>query len=195
MTSSQEVPSTKSTKTRKKTPQEAKNDDLFATGEKICALWIDFRKYIRKSFSDQPVTMQEEQDFLELKSQLTRLQRLLGQRMPEGSQYGAHRMSDIMSKCISISVIRDLPLQDKKGLYALWHQVHIAQQRMLGILDLIREGHQVTFETVKAKSGNIKADFAASRKSNKKKDYSGVIKGIIALIVIAAVAYFVLGKK
>lgn len=140
--------------------------------------------------------MQEEQEFLELKSQLTRLQRLLAQRMPEGFQYGGHRMADLMGKCISISVIRDLPLQDKKGLYGLWHQVHISLQHMLGILDLIREGHKVTFETVKAKSGNIKADYAASRKGKKKKDVGGtVVKLLVVAAILGAVYYLFVMKK
>lgn len=178
------APSAKPAKPRKMTPEEIKNEELFKTGEKICTLWLDFRKHMRKAFSDQPLGMQEEQEFLDLKSQLTKLQRILTQRLPEAAQSGgAKKMTELMSKCISINVIRDLPLQDKKGLYASWHQLHIQQQHMLGILDLLKEGLKVRFEADKKKTG-AKSAGVAKPKKDVKKTVGTAIGGLLTAAVV-----------
>ncbi len=169
-----------------KVPKEqkaTKETVLFDTANEISSLWMEFRKYVRFAFSNKPVDREKEQEFLSLKSDLSRLQRILGQRLPDGFRYGSRGMSDLMGQAISLVSLRELPLADKKGIYARWHDAHIKLQHMLGILDVMAEGHQVAFETVKAKTGNLKQDIGLIKEQKK----SNVKKVVVALLIIAAV--------
>ena len=174
----------KKEKPRKRTKQETKNDELIETASKISALWMDFRKTIRRAFANQPTGMNDEQQFLELKSHLARLQRIMAQRLPEGFRYGARNMTELMAQAISISSLREMPPPDKKAFYGRWHQVHISLQHLLGILDLLGEGCVVKFETSKAKSGNIKEDIGLTGGSGKKGDTRK--KAFLVFLLLAA---------
>jgi len=184
----------KKEKPRKRTKQEIKNDELIETASKISALWMDFRKTIRRAFANQPAGMNDEQQFLELKSHLARLQRIMAQRLPEGFRYGAKNMTELMAQAISISSLREMPPPDKKAIYGRWHQVHISLQHLLGILDLLGDGYVVKFETTKARSGNIKEDIGLTDGSKKKSGAQNKVVALVLLIAAAAAAYYYVNK-
>lgn len=179
----------------KKNPQKTKtkkgveqNQELFNAAKQTEANWLEYRKFMRRAFGRQPITQQDEQKFLDLKSNLTRLQRVLAQRLPEGFRYGSKNMHDLMAQTISLSGIREVPMADKKGLYVQWHKAHINMQHMLGILDVMAEGHEVKFETVKAKSGNLKEDIGLD--TGKKKDNKKKMVTVLLLAGAAAAVYY-----
>jgi hypothetical protein len=181
----------KKEKPRKRTKQEIKNDELIETASRISALWMDFRKTIRRAFANQPTGMNDEQQFLELKSHLARLQRIMAQRLPEGFRYGAKNMSELMAQAISMSSLREMPPPDKKAIYGRWHQVHVSLQHLLGILDLLGEGCVVKFETTKARSGNIKEDIGLTGGSKKKGDTKKKVLVLLLLAAAGAAVYYV----
>jgi hypothetical protein len=174
----------KKEKGKKRSKQEIKNDELMETAGKIAMHWSEFRKTIRRAFANQPVGANEEQHFLELKSNLARLQRIMAQRLPEGFRYGAKGMTELMAQAISISSLREMPTPDKKAIYGRWHQVHISLQHLLGMLDLLGEGYPVKFEAAKAKSGNIKEDIGLT--GDNKKSGDAKKKAILVVVLIAA---------
>jgi len=171
----------------------SKYDELLAAANGVSALWMEFRKHLRKSFGAQEIQMAEEQRFLEVKSELSRLQRFLAQKLPEGLQYGSKDVSEVMMASVSIGTVRDLPAVDKKNLYQRWHDCYIGLQRLLGVLDVLRDGYPVQFHTAKVRSSNVKESIGlVQRKKNPTKK---VLTAAIVLIVIAAAAFFYMSSQ
>ncbi len=169
----------------KKRKKPTKTEELVSAASKVASLWMDFRKGFQRALGAKEITNQDEQHFLEIKSHLSRLQRILAQRLPEGFKYGSKRMTEIMGQTISISALREMPPSDRRSIYQQWHEAYIALENLQGILDVMEEGFPVKFEVAQAKSGNIKKDLAA--KEDKKS--GGGVK-ILAVIIIAAVGYY-----
>lgn len=167
----------------------SKYDEVIEVANSVASLWMEFRKYLRKSFSPQEVQSEDEMRFLEVKSELARLQRFLAQKLPEGLQYGAKGITDTMASSISIGTLRDLPAADKKNLYDRWHESYINLQRLQGVLDVLHDGYTVHFAVAKARSTNVKESIAGAKgkKDNKKKVITVAV--LLIVIAIAAVMY------
>lgn len=166
----------------------SKQEQLVMTADKVSALWMDFRKSLQSGFLSREITPADEQHFLEIKSNLSRLQRLMSQRLPEGVHYGSKRMTQIMSQAVSIAALREMPLNDKKSLYQLWHDANIALESVRGVIDVIVDGFPVTIQaTTQVRSGNIKQEMSGSK--GKKKSKAGPI-AVLVVIVVAAAAWW-----
>ena len=176
----------------KKKEKVSKFKEVLDLGLGVVDLWMDFRKSFRKALSGQEVERQDEQHFLQVKSDLARNQRALAQKLPEGLQYGSGDITELMGQSVSISNISDLPPVDKKNLYDRWHKVYIALQRMVGVLELLDQGYHIQFKKAKARSQNVKANLAANGADKKKKSSAAVI--VVTIVVIVAVGYY-LGKN
>lgn len=174
-----------------KQKKPSKNEELVEITKQVAALWMDFRNNFRRAFSSQEITPEEERGFLDVKSHLSRLQRILTQRLPEGFRWGSKRMSDLMQQCISIGALREMAMQDKKSLYEQWHGAYISLENLLGVLEILVEGYPVNFQVVVQKSGNIKAQMTKEREAKAKKSKSGAAAALLLLgIVAGAVWYF-----
>lgn len=170
-----------------KQKKPTKFDDATEAANSVSALWMEFRKHLRKSFSSQEIQPEEEQRFLEVKSELSRLQRILAQKLPEGAQYGSKEITEVMSSSISIGTVRELPAADKKNLYQRWHECYIAMQRLLGTLDLLREGYPVQFQVHRTRSSNVKESIGMIQA--KKGKWKKVVAAV-AILAIAAIVYY-----
>jgi len=176
-------------KKQKITPEQ----QLLDTGMNLASHWLDFRKFFRKAFSNQPIAQDEEHHFLKIKSEITRIQRILAQNLPEGLDYGVARINNVMTQAISIETLREMPANDKKSLYDEWHAAYIRIQNMLGVLDVIAQGHKVKFAVQRVKSANIKESIGAidtNKKDGKFQKY--LMKAVVLAAVGAAVWYFLL---
>jgi hypothetical protein len=172
---------------KKKKP--SKHDELVRMGARVADLWMEFRKHFRLAYVKRPIARAEEQMFLDIKSEMARLQRALAHNLPEGFRYGSKRITDIMAQSISISALRDLPSADKKALYQRWHEAYIALQNLLGTLDILQEGYPVRFQVAKARTGNVKADLAGPAK--KKHNVKNVLAGMVAIAIVAAFIWWI----
>ncbi|MBN1867978.1 hypothetical protein JW916_11880 [Candidatus Sumerlaeota bacterium] len=166
--------------------------DLVEAATGVSSLWLEFRKCLRRAFTPGEVPVEEEQKFLEIKSNLARLQRVLSQNLPEGFKYGSKRIAQIMSQAVSIGTVQDLPANDKMTLYNRWHDCYISLQNLVGILDVLNDGYPVRFETVHAKSDNLKERLGAVS-TTKKKDQKSLVVGVV--VVAAIVVAFVLKSR
>ncbi|PKO18678.1 hypothetical protein CVU37_04640 [candidate division BRC1 bacterium HGW-BRC1-1] len=117
-------------------PQEL----ALADAEHLMELWMLTRQYFQKANTEDPITREDEQQFLEMKSDITKYQRTVTPKMPEGVSYGAERMTDLLRQSISISHLRGLPKPDRVALIITWHSVFIQLTRAVGSLKFISEG-------------------------------------------------------
>ena len=176
----------------------------------LLQLWVSFRKYFQRSFTSEPISRQEEQDFLELKSTLAKSYRALAQRSNELFYYGGDKILEILRQSISVGHLRALPIGDKRTLYTNWHTVFVYLSRTVGAYRFLAEGFVpllrekkdgvVSVAKIKAmagtrgdglgkkgKRGQESFEFLSSKKL-------WIILIIIGVIVVAAGIFFVLSQ-
>ena len=178
--------------------------------KKLLQLWVSFRKYFQRSFTSEPISRQEEQDFLELKSTLAKSYRALAQRSNELFYYGGDKILEILRQSISVGHLRALPIGDKRTLYTNWHTVFVYLSRTVGAYRFLAEGFvplvrekregMVSVAKIKAMAGT-----GGDRLGKKVKGGQGsfeflaskniwIILAIVAVIVVAAGIFFVVSE-
>lgn len=168
----------------------SKTAALIDSAKQIGALWMEFRKCFQIACGNQPITSQNEQMFLQIKSDLSRTQRSLAQRLPAGFKYGSKRMTGIMAQSISIAALRELPVADKKGLYQEWHAAYIALENLRGVLSVMDEGYHIQFEAIQASGGSLKDKMTGSSKKEKKSGTNPLVILFILVLIGGAIWYF-----
>jgi hypothetical protein len=158
--------------------------------QSLMQLWLKAKGYLARANTDDPISREHEQDFLETKSELSKCQRLLGPKLPKEVSYGADKMQEILRQSISIGHLRGLPKQDKATLMGTWHLVFINLSRAVGALQFLAEGY-IPGERVKAAGSNLSdlkkgsgGPQAAEKKSLLK---SGKFWVVVIIIVVAVV--------
>jgi hypothetical protein len=191
-----------------------KTQDIAANLEgfkQLLQLWVSFRKYFQRSFTSEPLSRQEEQEFLELKSTIAKNHRVLAQRSNELFYYGGDRILEILRQSISVSHLRALPMGDKRNLYKSWHTVFVYLSRTVGAYRFISEGfipvyrekgeHAVSVVKIKAMAGTKGEQLRKKGKWRRKPTFhffgsknAWIIFVVIGVAVIAAGVYFAVSQ-
>lgn len=172
--------------------------------KQLYELWLKFRKYYLKAFTTEPITREEEQEFLEIKSEIARYQRVLSEEVHRSLYFAGDKAIELLRKSISVGHLRTLPQVDKQLYYKLWHYIFIYISRTLGAYQFFAEGfippkqttpqeEAVTISKVKSMAGT-EGESDATRKK-KSKASGGKIFGIILLVVIIVIAVLVLTQR
>ncbi|MGB9692047.1 MAG: hypothetical protein ACPL7D_07750 [Candidatus Sumerlaeaceae bacterium] len=163
----------------------------------LLEIWLRIKAYFVKAASDEPITPEDERTFLDLKSEVQRLQRLLRGKMVAGLTFGEQRMADLLRQSISIQHLRELPKMDRQLLVNSWHYVFIHLAKAVGALQFIAEGYRPS--TAKEKTGGgpniseLKGGGGGDKKK-KKKEKPPVGKYILVVVLLGA-AIWVVGKR
>lgn len=163
----------------------------------LLEIWLRIKAYFVKAASEDPITPEDERVFLDLKSEVQRLQRLLKNRMIAGLDFGDQRMQELLRQSISIRHLRELPRADRALLVNSWHHVFIYVARTVGALQFIAEGYRPPEKAGKGGGANIselKGTAGGSDKKKKKKDGPPIAKIIIVIVLLGAAVYLV-GKR
>jgi hypothetical protein len=160
-----------------------------ADAEGLMGLWLHTRQYFAKASSEEPITREDEQQFLEMKSQVTKAQRTVAPRIPADAGFGADKMIDLLRQSISISHLRGLPRPDRTAIMAQWHSVFIYLCRSVGALKFIAEGWQPRVKQKGAGANISDLKKAAAKKGSDEKSAMLSPKLWIALVLIAAAGY------
>ena len=177
----------------------------------LLQLWVSFRKYFQRSFTSEPISRQEEQDFLELKSTLAKSYRALAQRSNELFNYGGEKILEILRQSISVGHLRALPIGDKRTLYTNWHTVFVYLSRTVGAYRFLAEGFVpllrekkegvVSVAKIKAMAGTRGDSLGKKGKRGQgssellaSKKLWWIILIIIGVIVVAAGIFFALSQ-
>lgn len=170
-------------------------DESFEDAQHLLEQWMKFKKYLTKSFTQEPISMDEESDFLETKSKIAKFQRMVGERVKDTFYCGADKIQALTRQCISIMHLRSLPIIDRRNLLIEWHKVYVIITRLAGALQLIKEGYILK---AKAKAGtsiaSVKAGASSGKKAKKKIDSAAVMKYIIIIAILAGAVVFFLKR-
>jgi len=173
----------------KKTPQE--RELLLQETRTLLKDWLQIRDFLLLAFQNDPITREQEQAFLELKSDTARSQRVVSGKISEDLQFGADKITDFLRQAISVAHLRGLPLADKRGLVSVWHVASVMLHRAVGALEFIKETQvQVTHKKRGAPRGvrDIKFESAGQLKS----DLLSKVAGVTFLAAVAAAMIYFL---
>ena len=154
-------------------------------------LWLRTRQFFAKANAEEPITREDEQQFLEMKSEITKYQRTVTPKMPANVSFGGDRMTELLRQSISISHLRGLPKPDRMALLSTWHTVFILLTRAVGALKFIAEGYTPSQSGSKGAGGSNISDLkkAAAKKSGEKPAWM-TPKFCIILVLVGGGVYF-----
>lgn len=176
-----------------KPPTPAEN--ALKDGQALLQLWLRSRAFINKANTEEPITREEEQSFLETKSDISKHQRTMVTKLPPDVSFGAERMQELLRQSISIGHLRALPKSDKQMLVTNWHFVFINLSRAMGALQFMAEGYIPPPKVRKAGTGIKDMKGAASSEAKPKK--KGALQKpstYITLAVLGGIAYYVMNN-
>ncbi len=164
-------------------------------------LWLKFRKYYLKSFTTEPISREDEQRFLEIKSSIAKYHRVLSDEIHESLYFAGDKIIELLRKSISVGHLRSLPLVDKQLYYKTWHYIFLHIGRTVGAYQFITEGfvppkkagkkdEGVTISGLKSMAGS-----AGEGKKKKPKNTAGKIFGVIVLLIIAVIVVIVVSQR
>ncbi|GEM_PF-2768732 len=138
--------------------------------ETLLKNWLEFRKFLRLAISEQPITRQHDQAFLEVKSNVSRAYSQLRNRLPAQLTGSPEKMQDLMKAALSVTHVRNMPSPDRRNLYAFWHAFYVELCRIAGALKYMDdEKLYPKFEEKNLKAGaNLKAQMVNDQKKKKK---------------------------
>lgn len=176
-------------------------EEILDDAQGLLQNWMKFKMYLMKSFSQEPISSDEEGNFLETKSVIAKFQRMVGEKVKDSFYYGADKIQVLTRQCISVGHLRQLPMVDRKNLVVEWHNVYVIITKLAGALNFMKDGY--VFKP-KAKKGTSIASMksAAGGKETKKSKSGGseggaagtVIKVIIGLAIFGAAIAFLLKR-
>lgn len=171
------------------------NELVVQEAQNLVKLWLNVKKFLVKAMGEDPITKEEEQAFLNAKTEVGRLTRSVGQKVPSDVTVGGEKMQDLLRQAISIAHLRGLPKADKQVLVSNWHASYITLAQAYGCLVFIAEGF---IPSPKAPKGSgtslreLKGQGAPGTKKPVKKNVLAKPVTWVVLAIIAAVVYFVM---
>lgn len=116
-------------------------EELHHSLKNLLGIWMHIKLAIQKAFGKGAITKAQEEAFLNLKSNLSRLYRVVGDRLPKDIQFGGDEMIDIMKNATTMEHLHSLPLAEKRNVFSQWHKIYILMMRSFGALEVINEGY------------------------------------------------------
>lgn len=169
--------------------------DILETIKKLNELWISFKNFLMKSFTNEAISQETEQQFLDIKSMTSKYLRVLAQKIESRQfKYEPDKMTTLLRQAISIVHLRGLPIADRKNLVILWHEVYIHLTQVLGAFVFIAEGYQPKKKESKDTSVVAMKKGAADAEKRGKKEGMGKVIFAIVLLIVAAVVFLILRK-
>lgn len=148
----------------------------------ILGQWLRYRQFFRKGSSDEPISPQEEQEFLETTSAIAQNLRKLSQKIDEKKfPFRKNEISAQLKGIMSIGQFRSMADADRKKFYKEWHVSLLQLTRTVGALKFMTEGYRP------------KEVVPGGKKGRGGKLPKG--KVVVAVVVVAVVAVIVVGLK
>lgn len=161
-----------------------------AEAQQLLQLWVRLKAFLVKAEGQDPISREEEQAFLDTKSEISRAQRSVSTKLPPGVTIAPERLQEILRQSISISHVRALPKNDRTVLMANWHYVFIYLSQAVGGFQLVAEGYKPPPRAEKKGTGLKDLKGAAAGSAEKKKSPLKSPIFWIVLIGLAAGVYF-----
>lgn len=119
--------------------------------------WMRIKLAFQKAFSQGPITREHENAFLKLKSELSRLNRQLSEKLPTNLGFNSPQMMELMKNATTLQSLHALPPQERRQLLEQWHAIYILLNRSLGALEVVGDGYYPSLHRGKLLTENPRA--------------------------------------
>lgn len=162
-----------------------------AESAKLAEDWKTVRQFMLYAMGMQPITQEHEQNFLRVRTEISKIQRALSQKLPAGISLNTALMTDLLKRIYSLDDIREKPAQDRQIYLLQWHKVRLSIAEVHGALQYIAQGYKFDSSTRVKAEVNVKGGDKNKNAAGKKKK---TIISIVVLIALAATAYYMMTK-
>jgi hypothetical protein len=116
-------------------------EELSESIKKLVESWMRIKLVFIKAFGNYALTREQENAYLQLKSDLSRIFRGVTTRLPSGLQFEGEKMIEMLKNAITMEHLRSQPPEEKQAFFRTWHQVYIRLVRTQGALGVIKAGY------------------------------------------------------
>lgn len=115
--------------------------DLYGSVKRLLEIWMRIKLAIQRSFGKEPISAEQEQAFLKLKSDLSRLYRKVGDKLPPELGFEGDEMIEMMKNATTMANVQQLPLTEKRNIFSKWHRIYVLMTRAFGAMEVMNEGY------------------------------------------------------
>jgi hypothetical protein len=130
--------------------------------------WMRNKLAIQKAFGKGPITKEQENAFLKLKSDLSRLYRQVAEKLPDELQFDGQAMIEMMKNATTMQHMHGLPPGEKRNYFAQWHRLYVLMSRTYGALEVVNEGYYPQLHRDLMKPKGERAKSKKKKKKSKK---------------------------
>lgn len=121
------------------TPEDV--DALHESIKKLLEAWMRIKLIFQKAFGDGPLTPEHENAYLQLKSEVSRLYRLVSDRLPRGLAFDGDKMMEMLKNAMTMEHLHNQSASERQGYYSTWHRIYLKITRALGALEVMKSGY------------------------------------------------------
>ncbi len=114
---------------------------LYGESKKLLELWMRTKLAFLKAFGGGEISKEQENDYLQLKSEISRMYRAMGERLPKGLHFDGDKMMEMLKNAMTMEHLKRQPPSERRTFYGTWHRVYIKLTRTLGALEVMGEGY------------------------------------------------------
>lgn len=107
----------------------------------LLEIWLKVKLVFQTAFRKGEIQREQENAFLQLKSDLSRNLRVTSDRLPKDLQFDGEVMMEMMKNAISMQHLQNLSVNDKRTIFNQWHRVYIKLTRTYGAVEVIDQGY------------------------------------------------------
>ena len=116
-------------------------DELQETCKKLLGFWMQMKLVFLKSFSGAEILAEHETAYMQLKTEISRLNRAVSERLTSGLKFEGEKMMEMLKNAINMEHLRNQSANEKQNIYATWHRLFIKLTRSLGALEVMQSGY------------------------------------------------------
>lgn len=169
-------------------------EEALQLSQQMLQMWIQLKRFFIKANATEPLTKDDERQFLEIKSETAKFQRGLSEKLKDNFAYGAEQIQNLLRQTISVSHMRNLPVNDRRSLFKEWHIIYIQLTRLVGGLEFAQQTGHVPSKTKRGGGeATISGLKSGARGVTKKKSLgsTSIIAGVIVIgLALGAIYYF-----
>src|SRR5438874_1553470 len=102
--------------------------------KKLLELWMRTKLVFLKAFGDEQISKEQEGAYLQLKSEIARINRSIKDKLPKGLFFDDDKMTEILKNAMSMEHLHNQPPAERQNYYQTWHRIFIRLTRALGAL-------------------------------------------------------------
>ncbi|MCE5230782.1 hypothetical protein LLG95_14490 [bacterium] len=116
-------------------------EHLHESIKKLLEAWMRIKLIFQKAFGEGPITPEHENAYLQLKSEVSRLYRMVSDRLPRGLAFEGDKMMEMLKNAMTMEHLSNQGAAERQNYYAGWHRIYLKITRALGALEVMKSGY------------------------------------------------------